>query len=175
MEAAGRAGGLTGIVLRGPSGSGKTRLLEELSFAVPIHFEVIAAHEADAMDLFGEINRTAAAGQVLLIETRSASAKLFGEGEAPPDLLSRLGALPEVVLDRPGEEALLEALRADLLLHHQTLKPREIAQTAARLPREFGAVRRFCRALDRVPGGRNSAERLNWAMERAQQTGGDSP
>ncbi|MCQ8185237.1 AAA family ATPase [Parvularcula maris] len=166
--------GLTAILLRGPQGSGKSRMLEELALSEGLEFEALPAHDTPPMELFGEINRCAAASQALIIESREETGRLFSFEDVPPDLHSRLASLPELSIDRPSEEELSAALAADLMLHGQSLKPRDLAAAARQMPRNFAAVRLFCRALDRVPALGTSAQRLSWAMERAQQLLGAS-
>jgi chromosomal replication initiation ATPase DnaA len=169
LAAATRPRGLTAILLKGPQGSGKSRLLEEAAFGQGLDFEVVAAHETGPMELFAEINRSAAAGQALLIEARGSIAKLYSKDDLPPDLHSRLSSLPQIRLEHPTETELASALRLDLILHGQALKPKDMALATAELPRNFAAVRLFCRALDRAPSEGTAAQRLRWAIERAQQ------
>ncbi|GGY39567.1 hypothetical protein GCM10007148_04850 [Parvularcula lutaonensis] len=161
-------GGLTTLVLHGPEGAGKTRLLFELFGARPeLPVEVLDVAEVGPMDLFAEINRSAAVRQVLVLEARIAPQRWYREAEnVPPDLLSRLHASPQFHLDRPGADALFAVLCADLSLHGHKLNDAEARMVADRLPRHFGAPRAFCRALDRA--GRQPSRRalLNWALER---------
>jgi chromosomal replication initiation ATPase DnaA len=144
-------------------------MLEEMALARGLEFEVLPAHDTDPMELFGEINRSRAQGQALVIESREVTGRLYAREDAPPDLHSRLASLPELAIDRPSEEELTQALAADLALHGQALRPKDLRLVAAGLPRNFTAVRLFCRALDRVPAFGTSAQRLSWARERAQQ------
>lgn len=161
-------GGLTTVVLHGPKGAGKTRLLMELCASEPdLLLEVVDVADAEPMEVFAEINRAAAVRQVLVLEAQRSPARWFeGDETVPPDLVSRLNAVPSLGLERPGADALLPVLLADLSLHGHKLNETEARMVADGLPRHFGAPRAFCRALDQA--GRQASRRhlLNWALER---------
>ncbi|NNU16349.1 hypothetical protein HK107_08455 [Parvularcula sp. ZS-1/3] len=171
FEAFGRAvGGLTSVILTGPAEAGKTRLLEELLLSGrATEFEVLTVAEVAPLELFAEINRCASAGMALVLEARQPVSRWYQdrEDEVPPDLTSRLGALPVVTVERPGVEGLLPALVADLDAHGHRLNESEAAWVAGELPRSMAAPRRFCRALDRAGGKEPRRALLQWAVEQA--------
>lgn len=171
FEAFDRAvGGLTSVILIGPAEAGKTRLLEELLLSGrATEFEVLPVTEVAPLELFAEINRCASVGLKLVLEARQPVSSWYqgSEDEVPPDLTSRLGALPVVSVERPGTAGLLPALLADLETHGHRLSEAEAAWVAGELPRSLAAPRRFCCALDRAGGKEARRALLQWAVEQA--------
>lgn len=161
-------GGLTTILLSGPASSGKTRMVEEVLASNPsVDGMSLSIAGIAPLDLFAEINSAAATGGILVLEGRQSPDKWFlhDPTSVPPDLTSRLMAAPRLTLDRPGDSALLRALRADLELHGHRLSHASLKQAASALPRTFHAPRAFCRSLDATPIGLALPERLEMALE----------
>ncbi len=107
-----------------------------------------------------------------MLEARTGPAKLFDEKTTPPDLFSRLAAIPHLTIDRPGWEGMVPILLADLAVHGHLLSEKEIREAAFALPRHLGAPRLFCRALDQAPPGLGRRATLKWALEQAHVTSG---
>ncbi|NRA28862.1 MAG: hypothetical protein HRU11_01270 [Parvularculaceae bacterium] len=163
-------GGLTTLLLSGPEGCGKTRMVEEVLASNPsVDGMCLPIKGIAPLDLFAEINSAAASGGILVLEDRRSPDKWFlhDPTNVPPDLTSRLMAAPRLTLDRPGDSALLRALRADLELHGHRLSHAALKQAAGSLPRTFHAPRAFCRALDATPLGLALPERLELALEKS--------
>jgi hypothetical protein len=160
--------GLTTVIVIGPKGCGKTRALREAQrSATPLDAVTLDTGDIGPLDLFGEINRAAAARIPLVLENRKSLRRWFEEhDDVPPDLLSRLGAVPLLPLDRPQAGDFIAPLSADLALHGLRLSAPEIASVAERLPRDFGAVRAFCEALDQAPPHFSRRELLQWGAEK---------
>lgn len=158
--------GLTTIVLHGPAGAGKTRLLEE----TPLDAVPLPIADAGPLEIFAEINQAAAAREVMILEARNPPDCWFEDvDDVPPDVRSRLGAIPQVPLDRPSGDALLPVLLADLALHGHRLSENEARRVADVLPRHFGAPRAFCQALD-GPGPKAARNHLLvWAIQAAEK------
>lgn len=168
----GSEGGLTSIALTGPRGSGKSRLVDE-ALAARQDLQVVRLQISDTLplDVFAEINAATAEGRILILEGRRPVDKWFIHDPVPVpmDLTSRLAAAPEITLDRPGTDALLRALRADLDVHGHRLSYQHRKAVAASLPRHFSAPRLFCQALDEAPADRPLADRLEASLARVEE------
>lgn len=161
-------GALSTVLLLGPEGAGKTRLLiEAIEADPPLSLEMVEAETNEPLALFAEINRAAAAGDLLVIEARCPPDRWYDAASVPPDLLSRLQAMPRIELDRPGPDALLPVLLDELRVHDHHLGETDIRWVLDRLPRHFGAPRAFCMALDQGGGVGSRRELLRWAAERS--------
>jgi hypothetical protein len=143
-------------------------MVEELQAgANPLDAARISIEGATALEVFAEINRAAAARLTVILEARKPAARWIAEAEdVPPDVVSRLTAIPELRLERPGPEALEPPLAADLACHGLRLEAAEISSVAKRLPRTFAAPRLFCRALDSAPAALSRRDLLQWGTER---------
>ena len=172
-----RGTGLTTVLLTGPQGAGKSRLLEEVAAAEPdLRFQVLDVDDAAPMNVFAAINKAAAERSGLVLEGCGPVHRWFETygDDVPPDLHSRLGAAPHVRLDRPSALAVSQVLAADTALHGHSLREDELLALAEDLPRDLGAPRRFCQALDRADRSLNRRALLRWALERAHVRLGDT-
>ncbi|MEO1042897.1 MAG: hypothetical protein AAFX52_11450 [Pseudomonadota bacterium] len=160
--------GLTTILLIGAQGAGKTRVVDEFD---PVSSDetcdALDVHGLDPLALFGLINSSTAERRVLVIEARVPPVRWYPrETDIPPDLQSRLSAVPIIELDRPSAMDLQSVLAADLRLHGQRLSDSDLDYVVDRLPRDLGAPRQFCRSLDLVDQRLVRRDQLQWALEK---------
>lgn len=71
--------------------------------------------------------------------------------DQPPDLRSRLVAMPVVHIDAPDDETLAARLREDSSLRHLNLPEESVAYLAARMERSWSAVARVADQIERTP------------------------
>ncbi|MEM9987940.1 MAG: hypothetical protein AAF723_00355 [Pseudomonadota bacterium] len=127
----------------GPKGSGKTRLLQETKAQLEAQSRSCLvmddAHDQDATTLFNLYNE-AILHEHPLVLAGEGRIENWGKGEALPDLISRLSALPIAYLEAPDEALLAKTLFNGLSqvgIHATAAQTEEVAK---HLQRRFGAV-----------------------------------
>lgn len=107
-----------------------------------------ADHAGAGMGLLAALN---------LCRDRSAPVLLAGATEPagwftqPPDLRSRLVAMPTVHIDPPDDATLAARLREDSSLRHLNLPEESVAYLASRMERSWAAVTRVADQIERTP------------------------
>lgn len=82
----------------------------------------------------------------------SGSSEPAGWFSTPPDLRSRLAAMPVVQIEAPDDATLAARLREDSALRHLNLPEESVAYIAARMERSWAAVARVADQIVRTPG-----------------------
>jgi chromosomal replication initiation ATPase DnaA len=89
---------------------------------------------------------------------RKASVLLAGKGQpadwfrTPPDLRSRLAAMPAAAIDAPDDETLAARLREECALRHLILPEESVVYLARRMEPSWEAVGRVADEISRTPG-----------------------
>ncbi len=154
-------------VLVGPRKSGRSLLGRIFASNTAGHVIDDAETHSEA-DIFHAWNRAQEEGRPLLVTT------LKPPAEWPvrlPDLKSRLGATPMIVLHQPDVE-LCEKLIAHLLHRRGVAVPQDVARfVAARMERSYVEVQRVVDALDQESLSAKRAITIPFARERLQASG----
>jgi len=157
------------LALIGDAASGKSRLLRwwaGQSGAALVTGEALAQasmHEIARLSVSAlAIDDADRAGPALLAalnlcRDRNAPVLLSGGSEPagwfqqPPDLRSRLVAMPVVHIDAPDDATLAARLREDSSLRHLNLPEESVAYLANRMERSWSAVARVAAQIERTP------------------------
>ena len=160
------------MALTGEPQSGRTRLLrmwaEETGAAlVPGHALVeadiaeiarlsvsaLAVDDADqpsaGFGLLAALNLCRDRGAPVLLSGRAEPATWFA---TPPDLRSRLAAMPVAHIEPPDDETLAARLREACALRHLIIPEESVTYLANRMERSWEAVSRVADQLARTPG-----------------------
>lgn len=160
------------FALAGERQSGRTRLLRlwaEASGAALVTGEALARAEMDeiarlsvsALAIDDADHPEAALGLLAalnLCRDRRAPVLLSGQGhpadwfQAPPDLRSRLSAMPLVAIDPPDDATLAARLREECALRHLNIPEESVNYLAQRMERSWEAVGRVADQIARTPG-----------------------
>jgi chromosomal replication initiation ATPase DnaA len=160
------------LALSGEAFSGKTRLLRlwaaEAGAAVTtgpdlaaaaideISHLTVSALAIDDADMARDGHGVLAA--LNLCRDRGAPLLVAGRGEpgswfvAPPDLRSRLAAMPVVGIDAPDDETLALRLREECARRHLILSDESVAYLAPRMERTWAAVGLVADQIERTKG-----------------------
>jgi chromosomal replication initiation ATPase DnaA len=168
------------MALVGEDGSGKSRLLrawaEEAGAAVvtgvnlaEADIDVISGLSVNALavdDADGDPRGEGLLAALNFGRNRGASILLSGRGEParwfsdPPDLRSRLQAMPVVAIGQPDEETLEQRLIAACAARFVVLEPGEAHWLAERMERSWPALGQVADALADEGGNSFSAQKL---------------
>lgn len=160
------------FALTGERQSGRSRLLRlwaEDSGAALVTGEALARAEMDeiarlsvsALAIDDADHPEAALGLLAtlnLCRDRRAPVLLSGQGQpadwfqAPPDLRSRLSAMPLVAIDPPDDATLAARLREECALRHLNIPEESVNYLAQRMERSWEAVGRVADQIARTPG-----------------------
>jgi len=104
---------------------------------------------ADGHGLLAAFNMCRERQALLLVSGRCDPAGWFRE---PPDLCSRLSAVPVVHIEPPDDATLAARLREDSRLRHLDLPDESVTYLSARMERSWAAVARVADQIERTPG-----------------------
>jgi chromosomal replication initiation ATPase DnaA len=108
-----------------------------------------ADHPEAALGLLAALN---------LCRDRNAAVLLSGQTDPagwfvnPPDLRSRLAAMPVVRVEEPDDETVALRLREECVLRHLILPDESVAYLAGRMERSWAAVGQVADQIERTPG-----------------------
>ena len=108
-----------------------------------------ADHPAAAMGLFAALNLCRDRRVSVLLSGRTEPAGWF---TTPPDLRSRLTAMPVVHIDPPDDETLAARLREASALRHLIIPEESVIYLARRMEPSWEAVGRVADEIARTPG-----------------------
>lgn len=108
-----------------------------------------ADHPAAALGLLAALNLCRDRGAPVLLSGRIDPA---GWHERPPDLKSRLAAMPVVQIEPPDDETLAFRLREGCALRHLILPDESVLYLAQRMERSWAAVGQVADQIERTPG-----------------------
>lgn len=123
-----------------------------------------ADHPAAAMGLFAALNLCRDRRAPVLLSGRTEPAAWF---TTPPDLRSRLAAMPVAHIQPPDDETLAARLREESALRHLIIPEKSVTYLANRMERSWEAVGRVADQIARTPGraeGRHSARAVLLAL-----------
>jgi chromosomal replication initiation ATPase DnaA len=160
------------FVVVGEAQSGRSRLLRvwaEYAGAALVTGEALARAEMDeiarlsvsALAIDDADHTDAALGLLAALNMcrdRKAPVLLSGMGQpadwfrTPPDLRSRLAAMPVVAIEAPDDETLAARLREECALRHLILPEESVTYLARRMERSWSAVGRVAAEIARTPG-----------------------
>lgn len=176
------------IALVGDAQAGRTRLLRmwaedagaafvtgealadaEIDEIARLTVSALAVDDADhpeaAMGLFAALNLCRDRRAPILLAGRTEPAGWFS---TPPDLRSRLAAMPVAHIAPPDDETLAARLREACALRHLIIPEESVAYLAQRMERSWEAVGRVADQIARTPGraeGLRSARAVLLALE----------
>lgn len=113
----------------------------------------LAIDDADApgegLGLLAALNLCRDRGAPVLLAGASDPAEWHS---SPPDLRSRLAAMPVARIDGPDDETLALRLREECARRHLILPDESVAYLAQRMERSWGAVGQVADQIERTPG-----------------------
>lgn len=108
-----------------------------------------ADHPAAAMGLLAALNLCRDRRAPVLVSGRAEPAGWF---KTPPDLRSRLAAMPVAPIEPPDDETLAARLREECALRHLIIPEESVAYLAQRMEPSWEAVGRVADEIARTPG-----------------------
>lgn len=108
-----------------------------------------ADHPAAAMGLLAALNLCRDRRAPVLLSGRTEPATWF---TTPPDLRSRLAAMPVAQIEPPDDETLAARLREECALRHLIIPEESVAYLAQRMEASWEAVGRVADEIARTPG-----------------------
>lgn len=175
------------LALTGEAFSGKTRLLTFWAVeagAALVTGEALAAADMDEIaglsigalavdDADRGANGLGLLAALNLCRKRQAPVLLAGAADPgrwhdhPPDLRSRLTAMPVVAIGEPDDETLAQRLEEECARRHLNLPPESVRYLATRMPRTWADIGRIANQIEATPGraySRKSARNVLLAL-----------
>lgn len=160
------------MALVGDAFAGKTRILQfwasdanaalvtgealanaEIDEIARLSVSALAVDDADypaaGLGLLAALNLCRDRGAPVLLSGRTHPAGWFAR---PPDLRSRLAAMPVAQIEPPDDETLAQRLREECVLRHLILPDESVDYLARRMERSWLAVGQVADQIERTPG-----------------------
>lgn len=133
--------------------TGRALAEAEITDIAGLTIQALAVDDADTpsdgLGLFAALNLCRERNAPILLAGRSDPANWF---RSPPDLRSRLAAMPVVRLGEPDDETLALRLREECARRHFNVPDESVRYLAERMPRSWAAVRDVAGAVEQTPG-----------------------
>ncbi len=108
-----------------------------------------ADHPEAAVGLLAALNLCRERNAAVLLSGRTDPAGWFAN---PPDLRSRLAAMPVARIEEPDDETIAFRLREECVLRHLILPDESVAYLSSRMERSWTTVGRVADQIERTPG-----------------------